>query len=548
MKQPTLFLITSLMLAACAAESPPPTQAQTLSWQQPDEAFRIGRGYDPDVIEPIRGDCIVHPEQYLSSNWLDAKGIKAEISETRITSKENLYKELNLAANAKVKYGAFGGGGSYAQYEKFTSSQEGFTWLFNLKVALGSQTLQTERITLESFRADAQQLIRAAQAGDTEARAAFARLCGSQFIRSVRLGGALTEVLEINAKAFDQVREITARMKASYGSGPFKVSGNASLHALFSQAEKYSLLKREFSQLGGDQILFDMTAANLQETIDAFVQSMKTQNAVVIEVEMVDWNTLIDFAPRDPLQLARSIKIDQLLKQLWRYQDHLDRLGSYLYLYERAVYSFSSSEVEGLRRDYQAVSEAIDQLIEVGKGCVIAESFCQQKLPLVTVHFPPVRQAPLADERELRTDRWRFSLPSGEGLMEIQGTGPAKIWRLPPLEDTASDGSRVRLQLDLRELSCSSIAEVLTPSGSEILASFEAEPIYYTESIRTFPEAEQRYSLNMAFKSGSDCLHLQAWSDPRAEIKISLVDDAALSRRLRRLAASVSLQSGAHPR
>ena len=123
------------------------------------------------------------PEQYLETSWIDAQGIKAQISETRITSKESLYKELNLTANAKVKYGAFSGGGSYSQYEKFASTEDSFTWLFSLKAAIGTKTLQTERIDLDAFKPEARSLILAAKSGDEAAKKAFFQILPCHNIR-----------------------------------------------------------------------------------------------------------------------------------------------------------------------------------------------------------------------------------------------------------------------------------------------------------------------------------------------------------------------------
>ncbi|MDQ3232213.1 MAG: hypothetical protein M3Q07_10365, partial [Pseudobdellovibrionaceae bacterium] len=188
-------LILGAMVLSCSEEQ----KSQPKGWEQPDEAFRIGRGYDPNAQESVRGDCLLNPEQYLKTSWIDAQGIKARTSETRITSKEKLYKELNLTANAKMKYGTFTGGGSYSQYEKFASTEESFTWLFSLNAAIGTKTLQTENLDLDSFKPEARALILAAKSGNQASKKAFHTMCGTQFIRSVRLGGALTEVLEISS-------------------------------------------------------------------------------------------------------------------------------------------------------------------------------------------------------------------------------------------------------------------------------------------------------------------------------------------------------------
>ncbi len=543
----SLALALSTLPLSCSRSGPAPhDDTQILSWEQPDEAFRIGRGYDPESLEPVRGDCLMHPEQYLESNWADARGIKADITETRITSKEQLYKELNLSVNARARYGAFGGSGSYAQYEKFTSSEDGFTWLYNLKVAIGSKTLQTERISLEGFKPEAQQLIRAAQAGDEQAKRSFYRMCGSKFVRGVRLGGAISEVLEVSSKATDTVRSITAKLKASYGSGPFQVSGNAALSSLFDSAEKSSFLKREISQTGGETIEFDLTDANVGTKIDAYVAAIKQQNAAVIEVEMIDWSTLLNFTPSDPIDVARSIRMEQLLRQLWRYQDNLNRIDTYIYLYEHGVYSLSDADVARLRASYSEVTEALDSVIEVGKSCFLDAATCGKAIKQVVVALPQPTLAPQAKERLYQTTHWQMLFPAEGAKLETLQQAGVTSWRFDE-KIIAADraGHAIPLHVDLFEVACANILELFPFNQKQVFASFQGEPIFYTESTGRYPQNKARYAASFGFKSQAYCLQIQVWSDPVDAIDFSLEDASPLSRSLRRFASSVqTLQLG----
>lgn len=532
-----------LVLGATVLSCSDGQEGELKGWEQPDEAYRIGRGYDPNAQESVRGDCIMAPEQYLETSWIDAQGIKAKIAETRITSKESLYKELNLTANAKVKYGAFSGGGSYSQYEKFASTEDSFTWLFSLKAAIGTKTLQTERISLDAFKPEARSLILAAKSGDEAAKKAFFQMCGTQYVRSVRLGGALTDVLEISAKAVDEVKEISAKMKASFGSGSFGVSGNASYDSIFSRAAKNSFFKREYQQIGGEQIEFQLTDENVKQVLDKFVKDLRQQNAAVIEVEMADWNTILNFAPSDPVDIARAIRIDQLLRQLWRYQDTLQRIDTLIYQHDQGIYEFTTQEVADLRKAYNDVTRAIDDVIALGRGCYADAKACSGAITQVIVTLPKPKEKKLGNEAFHSTSRWEVLFPSTTAALTSESAGSTTVWRFnEQLSGRTLDGASLGLQVDLYEMSCQSVADIMAVSSTNILPSFDSEPVYYAESLRAYPAGKKRYLATFGIKSGAGCLQVQVSSNPISTSGFSIVDDSEASRALRRMISTIKIR------
>jgi hypothetical protein len=529
-------LLIPIVLGATVLSCSDGQETKLKGWEQPDEAYRIGRGYDPNAQESVRGDCLMNPEQYLETSWIDAQGIKAQISETRITSKENLYKELNLTANAKVKYGAFSGGGSYSQYEKFASTEDGFTWLFSLKAAIGTKTLQTERIDLDAFKPEARALILAAKSGDQAAKKSFFQMCGTQYVRSVRLGGALTDVLEISAKAVDEVKEISAKMKASVGG----ISGNASYDSIFSRAAKNSFFKREYQQIGGEQIEFQITDENVKAVLDKFVKDLKQQNAAVIEVEMADWNTIVNFAPSDPVDIARSIRIDQLLRQLWRYQDTLQKIDTLIYLHDQGTYEFTAQEAADLRKAYNDVTGAIDEVIALGRSCYADARACSQAITQVIVTLPKPKEKKLGNEAFYSTARWDLLFPSTTAALISETSGSTTVWRFnEQLSGRTLDGSSLGIQVDLYELSCRSVSDILTANTNHILPSFDSEPVYYTESLRSYPGGSKRYAATFGIKSGTICLQVHVSSNPVSTSGFSVVDDSQAARMIRRIISSI---------
>ncbi len=537
-------LLMPLLLGATVLSCSDGQEGELKGWEQPDEAYRIGRGYDPNAQESVRGDCIMKPEQYLETSWIDAQGIKAQISETRITSKESLYKELNLTANAKVKYGAFSGGGSYSQYEKFASTEDSFTWLFSLKAAIGTKTLQTERIDLDAFKPEARALILAAKSGDEAAKKAFFQMCGTQYVRSVRLGGALTDVLEISAKAVDEVKEISAKMKASYGSGSFGVSGNASYDSIFSRAAKNSFFKREYQQIGGEQIEFQLTDENVKQVLDKFVKDLKQQNAAVIEVEMADWNTILNFTPSDPVDIARAIRIDQLLRQLWRYQDTLQKIDTLIYLHDQGTYEFTPQEVADLRKAYNDVTGAVDDVIALGRSCYADAKACSKAITHVIVNLPKPKEKKLGNESFYSTARWDVLFPSTTATLTAETSGSTIVWRFSEqLPGRTLDGASLGLQMDLYELGCRSVGDIMTINTNHILPSFDSEPVYYAESLRAYPGNKKRYAATFGIRSGASCLQIQVTSNPVSTSGFSILDDSQASRMLRRVISSIKTRN-----
>ena len=132
-----LLPLLLLCAASCGKRAKHDQPGGLDSWEHPDEAFRIGRGFDPDAVEQIRGDCLMNPEQYLDVSWKDAQGIKADLTETRITSHEELMKEMNFSASVSGRYTFYSGSANYSKYEKFASAKDNFTWIFRILAEVG---------------------------------------------------------------------------------------------------------------------------------------------------------------------------------------------------------------------------------------------------------------------------------------------------------------------------------------------------------------------------------------------------------------------------
>ncbi|MDQ3233856.1 MAG: hypothetical protein M3Q07_18725, partial [Pseudobdellovibrionaceae bacterium] len=291
---------------------------------------------------------------------------------------------------------------------------------------------------------------------------------------------------------------------------------------------------------GGNQIHFDLTDENVQAVLDKFVADLKQQNAAVIEVEMIDWNTVVDFSPSDPVDIARSIRIDQLLRQLWRYQETLQKIDTYIYLYDQGTYAFNDSEVDSLKTAYNEVTDAIDKIISVGRSCYADAAACSQAIEQVVVKLPKPREAITDNEALYAVGHWDVLFPSKANTLSSASSGSSTAWRFnEPLPSRTLDGTAVSFQVDIVDSSCTSITDVLTPNAANVVPSFNADPIYYSEAMRTLPNGKKRYAISFAVKSGASCAVLNAASIGNMTSNMSIEDDSNASRALRRLAGSL---------
>lgn len=530
------LLASMVMLFACQRD--PDSPSKTQSWQSPDEGFRIGRGYDPDAVEQIRGDCIANPESFLEASWRDAAGIKAKLTETRLTSHEDLLRELNISVRASGSYTFYSGGGEYSKYEKFVASKDNFSWLFAVEAEVGSKTLQTERIGMNNFSNEARELIQKARAGDEAARKSFRTLCGTQFVRTVRLGGHINEVLEISARATDLIQKIHAEIEGSGGGAVWSASASASFDSVLQSANRSNMLKREYSQNGGDTITFDISPSTVQKTLDDFARNLRQGNATVIRVELVDWETLVNFTPTGMTNIARQIRLEELLKQLWRQREVLDKIDTMIYLFEKGDISLTSSEIATLRTAHSQVTAFLDKVIELGQSCYVDASACNAGSDAVIVDFPPTRPIK-RDVGRFSTNKWSFEYANPDAHFHQTTIGDTTSWSSDNLLATQlSNHDETKLRTDLMETSCTSISSLLSAQGPVVLSSFLGEPLHYTERLRDYPGGKQAV-ISFGFKQNNNCLLFQVYTETPTVTGFTLEDDSPASKVVRSMAQSI---------
>ena len=539
--------MTTLSIAAltssCGHKGGAPSTSTPQEWTQPDPAFRAGRGYDVDAEDAIRGDCLLNADNLLTEAWVDAQGIKANLTETRVTSHEQLVKEMRYDVSASARYTFYSGNVNYSRYDKFASSGDSFTWVFNIQAEIGTKTLKTEQITLDSLKPDAKALVLASRSGDASAKAKFFSMCGKKFVRSVRLGGHISSVLEVSAKAVDVLQKISADIEASGGSALWKASGSAHFNSFMQEAQQRSMLTREFSQAGGAKIHYDLSPDSVQTTLDDFASSLTHQNATVIGVELVSWDTALNLDAATIVDQARAVKLQELLHQLWAARTIMDKIDTYLYLFENNSVDLAPDQVATLRTAHTDADRLVSVIIAEGGACYQDGTKCNVTITPVAVQFPPLNYKNQLGKNVILS-KWSFNYPDANATFQSSTLGDSTLWGTDnALLSTLAGGEQVWLRTELFEKSCNSITDVLSSSGPEVLTSDLGEKLNWAERTTNASPGTVNSVITFGYK-GSDgrCLLLQVYTDKPATHSLTLADNSQAAKVVRRIAQTVHMK------
>jgi hypothetical protein len=192
-----VLVAASLAASSCGYENSPGKNlrghelAKVTAIVTPTLGMTLGRGYDPTrPLEP-KGDCVGNVAQPTMESWKDAKGIEGVFTETRVTSWEQMQRELSISANVAAESMWGNASASFSKFEKFRSDEESFTWLMKFVVETGEKTLNGSQLTLTP---QAKALVDAGRMQD------FYKMCGTEYVRSVKMGGRLLVANEVSSK------------------------------------------------------------------------------------------------------------------------------------------------------------------------------------------------------------------------------------------------------------------------------------------------------------------------------------------------------------
>ena len=387
-----LPLMVLAIITATGCGSKGENGAKLSSFPEPELGMTMGRGYDPTHPLEVKGDCIANvdaPDVTIVS-WKDANGINGSFSETKITSSENLRKELSVSASVAGETLWGGGGASFSKFEKFRADQNAFTWMVNYVVDSGEKTINLAKVTLTP---QAKSLV---DAGKLDA---FYKMCGTEFIRSIRFGGKFTEVMEIDAKQTEYVESITASASGHMGVGAFGYSGSASFRSFLDDAKFRSVLTREIQQIGGSALGTGISPDNLSEYLANFAGQLRTGEAKPIKIETASWDTLGITGLNPFADMHRKETMDALYTQYRANKLILDRINDYNYYASNSIYVLAQSDLDNELNPKKNRLEAQQTLIAQKAGDCLDLNKCDASgLDVIAVKFPFLQKKGVEDE------------------------------------------------------------------------------------------------------------------------------------------------------
>jgi hypothetical protein len=365
--------------AACGssvATSNRPRESE--GFTNPNLGLILGRGVDPTRPLSPRGDCLQGVDLATEISWKDAQGIKGRFTETKIQTMEALHQELSLSAHLAAEALWGGGEASFAKYEKFRQDKEAFTWLVDYTVEVGSKTLNGHRLTLTP---KAQALV---DAGNIEA---FYEMCGTEYVRSVQLGGKFTAVFEIESKHSELVRKISATFEAYARLGTWGFSGGGQINSFLQDAYSKSLLKKEIVQWGGKTIDIEHIGPNhLSRYLLNLQNELNATNAVPIRIETASWSTLGVQDVNTFAHWHRKSTLDYLYNL---YRHDLQLLQNIIYIYDQhndGHLQLTPKDQNALNTLHIDLTQQLPVIAQHAKAC-IEEGIC--KAPELPRHVLP---------------------------------------------------------------------------------------------------------------------------------------------------------------
>ena len=355
--------------------------------ESPYLGMTVGRGYDYFNRNAVRGDCIVNPELKMKESFSDVgDSIESYITQTMISSHEELMKELEVSNNSSIRGLFFSADPKFKLFQKFKSSEHSLTFLYSLKIATRESTLTS--LGKNDLSPEAQELL------NKKDYLGFTRLCGTHFVRSISYGGEFSQVFEIDEKDQNRIRNFNSALK-----GEYKILESAlKIKEVLSKNTNSRFVKKEAYQVGGGVLLSDVDLNNYQEKIDQWVDSLRGNKGQAFKVELADWQTfLVDY--ENPYVLEdREETLHDVYKMIRQNKLNLSKIVFSLFLHEKKSY-LSVESINEYKKLKKEIERQQDRLMKSGRKCFLNKNNCDLDEELIDPDFMELDQlAPI--ERE----------------------------------------------------------------------------------------------------------------------------------------------------
>lgn len=188
-----------------------------------DPAVVVFDGYNHVADLPLGRNCVLPEPGELEFAPFRAGGDQFTSEFVYIQTREELEEALDIDAQASIKVGPLGGGGSLGISSKFKSSDKSLAILLRTRQVYTVVNQDRHNMTdeaIEMLRTDARQ---------------FGRECGTGYVAGVAYGAELTLLIQIEASTIEESKSIKSMLEAQgIKAGPASIS--PSLGTAFSSA------------------------------------------------------------------------------------------------------------------------------------------------------------------------------------------------------------------------------------------------------------------------------------------------------------------------
>lgn len=524
-----VVVLSGLGVLACGPkDSAPPTQVQ--GWETPDEAMRMGRGVDPYAADgsTVRGDCLaIDPETYTQKTWRDiADGTASTLTERRVSSYEDLLNELNISVSASIR-GAFGcGSASYSKYQKYMENEENFTWIIKKEVERASVTLNIPDVPVETL------LTVQAQEALAQGKEAFRRMCGSHFVRGMRLGGRFAYLQQVHAESADTVRKVEAHLKGQGGS--LSLSGRARMDfaQLLMEAMRFHAYSRELVTIGPQVDLNKITIDSINTTLTEFEQGVTRDSAKPIAMDLAPWDVILQFPGNDPfLDLRRENRLKELHTRFWQNGVYLNKIGVYTMLAANGQIALSNEQIDGLAAATRDLERERTLITEAGSSCYRDTLTCDREIPpAVRVIFPVIDRT-MSNWLMVEHEGWVFKSPVAKDLYRESAGQILSVGLEGQQVAETKSGKMVELSWSLRPQAC----------GELDLKNYKNIPgksLQYREY--DLSDEGRLTDIDVVVQNNDRCLKVSFYTENNPDTHFTLLENSDASRLILRLATSIT--------
>ena len=332
--------------------------------ETPYLGMKMGRGYDYYNQNAVRGDCIISPESKMVESFQEVDdSMESYITQTVVSSHEELMRELEVSNSASIRSLFFAAGPKFKTFDKFKSSEHSLTFLYSLKIATREATLAS--LSIHDLRPQARDLL---ESRDFEG---FTRLCGTHYVRSISYGGEFSQVFEIDERDQNRIRNFKAALNGKTSAIDGILKGKNGLNSHINSR----FVKKEAYQVGGSVHLSNVKLDNYHAKIDEWVKTLQAGKAQAYKVELSDWQTILSKYANPYVKSGREAVLQEIYDMIRRNKANLSRVQYSLFLHEKKRY-LNQDSVQAYKQLRKQIEMQQSRLKELGRQCFINAGKC----------------------------------------------------------------------------------------------------------------------------------------------------------------------------